>query len=213
VLRSFKSSFDKPFLDSMQNGVLSYTYKGVLCRKCPLDMAIYTKLIWDLKPQTLIEVGTLKGGSALWLADVLSAAGLAAKVVSVDQNMQSEVTDPRIQFLQGDVNELDQVLTDAKLATLPRPFLVIEDSAHTYLSTLAAIRFFDRVLRPGEVLVIEDGVLDELGLSDKYGGGPNRALAEFLAETSGRFEVMTDYCDMYGVNATYNPNAFLRKLA
>jgi cephalosporin hydroxylase len=213
VLRSFKSSFDKPFLDSMQNGVLSYTYKGVLCRKCPLDMAIYTKLIWDLKPQTLIEVGTLKGGSALWLADVLSAAGLAAKVVSVDQNMQSEVTDPRIQFLQGDVNELDQVLTDAKLATLPRPFLVIEDSAHTYLSTLAAIRFFDRVLRPGEVLVIEDGVLDELGLSDKYGGGPNRALAEFLAESSARFEVMTDYCDMYGVNATYNPNAFLRKLA
>ena len=56
-------------------------------------MAIYTKLIWDLKPATLIEVGTLKGGSALWLADMLSAAGLAARVVSVDQNLQSEVKD------------------------------------------------------------------------------------------------------------------------
>ena len=74
------------------------------------------------------------------------------------------------------------------------------------------MQFFDRVLRPGEVLVIEDGVLDELGLSEKYSGGPNRALAEFMVTSPGRFEIMTDYCDLYGVNATYNPNAFLRKL-
>ena len=62
-MRSFQTPFEQSFLNSMQNGVLSYTYKGVLCRKCPLDMAIYTKLIWDLKPATLIEVGTLKGGT------------------------------------------------------------------------------------------------------------------------------------------------------
>jgi cephalosporin hydroxylase len=213
VLRSFRSAFDKAFLDSMQAGVLSYTYKGVLCRKCPLDMAIYTKLIWDLQPRTLIEIGTLKGGSALWLADVLTAAGIEANVVSIDFNCQSEVVDPRIEFLEGDVHDLGQVLTKTKLAALPRPLLVIEDSAHTYTSTLAALRFFDRVLRPGEVLVIEDGVLDELGLSEKYDGGPNRAIAEFWAGASDRFELMTEYCDTYGVNASYNPNAFLRRLA
>jgi hypothetical protein len=35
-------------------------------------------------------------------------------------------------------------------------------------------------MSPGDVLVIEDGGLDELGLSEQHHGGPNRALSEFL---------------------------------
>ncbi len=34
-----------------------------------MDLAIYARLMWELKPRTVIEVGTAKGGSALWLAD------------------------------------------------------------------------------------------------------------------------------------------------
>ena len=111
------------------------------------------------------------------------------------------------------MHRLGDVLTAARFATLPRPLMVIEDSAHTYAATRAAIGFFDRVLVAGEVLVIEDGILDELGLSGAHDGGPNRAVAEFMRDSPGRFEIMTDYCDYYGVNATYNPNGFLRKIA
>jgi cephalosporin hydroxylase len=153
------------------------------------------------------------GGSALWFADILSTFNLPNRVISIDNRASSQVKDARIDFLTGDVHDLGAVLTEATLESLPRPRLVVEDSAHTYASTMAAIRFFDRALMPGDVLVIEDGVLDQLGLSDHYQGGPNRAIEEFLTGNPGRFELMTDYCDIYGVNATYNPNGYLRKLA
>ena len=55
-------------------------------------------------------------------------------------------------------------------------------------------------------------MLDDLGMADAYNGGPNRAVAEFLESAPGTFRVMTEYCDMFGVNATYNPNAYLLRL-
>jgi len=54
-------------------------------------------------------------------------------------------------------------------------------------------------------------VLDELGLTGRYGGGPNRAIAEFLTAHPDAFEIDTRLCDMFGTNATYAPNGYLRK--
>jgi cephalosporin hydroxylase len=195
----------------MQAGTLAYTYKGVSCLKNPFDMAIYTKLIWDLRPKTLIEIGSNQGGGALWFADVLTAANLDCPVLSIDRVPPRGVVDPRIEFLAGDALQLGRVLTAARLASLPHPWLVVEDSAHLYDVTLAAIGFLAAAMSPGDVLVVEDGVIDDLGLSQSFQGGPNRAVAELLA-TSPPLRMMTEYCDMFGVNATYNPNAYLRRV-
>jgi cephalosporin hydroxylase len=75
-MRSFKTAFGPELLQSMQAGTMAYTYKGVRCLKDPFDLAIYTKLIWDLRPKSLIEIGSNQGGGALWFADMLTVAGL-----------------------------------------------------------------------------------------------------------------------------------------
>ena len=67
-------------------------------------------------------------------------------------------------------------------------------------------------MRTGDVLVVEDGVIDDLGLTEPYDGGPNRAVAEFVAASPRTFRVMEEYCDMFGTNATYNPNGYLVRL-
>jgi cephalosporin hydroxylase len=211
-MRAFKTAFSQELLRAIQAGTLAYTYKGVRCLKDPFELAIYSKLIWDLRPASLIEIGTNQGGSALWFADGLSCAGLSSPVVSIDLAPPAGTRDPRVEFLRGDAARLGETLTPARLDRLPHPWLVVEDSSHHYDVTLAAIRFFDATMKPGDVLVVEDGVLDELGLTDQYEGGPNRAVAEFLTESPGRFRIMTEYCDMFGVNATYNPNAYLLRL-
>ena len=211
-MRGFKTAFPPELLHSMQAGTMAYTYKGVGCFKNPFDLAIYTKLIWDLRPKALIEIGSNQGGGALWFADMLSVAGLSCPVISIDINPVTQLTDPRIAFLAGNAARLGDTLTPAMLAALPHPWLVVEDSAHTYDVTLAALRFFVETTSVGDVVVIEDGVVDDLGMSEAYGGGPNRALAEFLAAAPETFRVLTQYCDMFGVNATYNPNAYLLRV-
>jgi cephalosporin hydroxylase len=135
---------------------------------------------------------------------------LDLEIVSIDLRRPTKSYD-RIEFLEGDVNDLQTVFDRDGLATKPRPWLVVEDSAHTHAACTAALHFFAERLMPGEWIVMEDGVLDELGMSEKYFGGPNRAIAEFFEAYPGVFEIGVEYCDMFGRNATFNPNGYLKR--
>lgn len=209
-MRSFGTVFPGDFLEGYQAGVMQYRYRGLRCLRSPVDMAIQTRAIWDLQPATLIEIGSHSGGGALWLADTARAYGLKAHVFSVDL-APPQIVDPDVTFLQGDVLALDAVFAEHGLGMCPRPWFVIEDSAHTYEGCLAALNFLSGQMQTGDLLVMEDGVLDELGLSERYQGGPNRAIAEFLTARPETFEIDTALCDMFGRNATYAPNGYLRK--
>jgi cephalosporin hydroxylase len=208
-MRTFKTAFDPMFLANYQEGVMRFKYRGIECLKSPIDLAIYSRLIWDLRPGSIIELGSNKGGSALWLADTMSAYNLPGRVISIDVQPPTFPPHERLRFLEGDVSTLGLALTEPFLASLPRPLLMIDDSSHLYGHVLAVLDFAEGHLSIGDFLVIEDGNLDELGLSEQFNGGPNRAIREFL-ERSSRFEIATEYCDMFGTNATYNPNGYLR---
>jgi cephalosporin hydroxylase len=211
-MRNFKTAFPPEFLPAFQTGTLAYTYKGIACRKNPIDLAIYTKLIWDLRPGSLIEIGSKRGGSAVWFADQLTAVGLDCPVLSIDLQPPGDIVDPRIEFLAGDAARLGECLSRDRLTRLAHPWLIVEDSAHLYPVTIAVIRFFADATQTDDVLVVEDGVIDDLGLIDRYHGGPNRAVAEFMAASPKTFRVMEEYCDMFGTNVTYNPNGYLARL-
>jgi len=191
------------------------TYKGLPCLKNPFDFALYTRLIQSVRPRTIIELGSHQGGSALWLADLLSSLDIDGQVYSIDVRPVETLQDPRIHFLRGDVLDLASTLPVRLLLTLPRPLLVIEDSAHLYETTLAVLRFFDPYLLPGEYLLVEDGIVNDMAALGyaHYDDGPNRAIFDFLAETRGRYLIDTEYCDFYGYNITYNTNGYIRKLA
>ncbi len=212
-MRSFQTAFTRPMLETYQAGVMAYRYKGVRCLKSPVDIAIYMRLIWDLKPRTMIEIGSHSGGSALLFADLLGNMGCAdTPVISIDLAIPQGVKDDRIRFLQGSVLDLAPVFAAEGLDGLPHPWFVTEDSAHSYAGCMAALALFDERMVTGDILAIEDGVLDDLGISEKYDGGPNRAIRDYLAAHPNSFKIAAELCDMFGPNATYNPNGYLRKV-
>src|SRR5262249_1809239 len=61
-----KSNLSVEFANTMQYGVCSYKYKGVDAFKCPMDLALYMDVFYELKPGTVLEFGSWAGGSALW---------------------------------------------------------------------------------------------------------------------------------------------------
>lgn len=210
--RRFDTVAPTPLLDTVQRGVFRSVYRGVPFLKSPFDIGIYLQLLSMQQPKSVVEIGTKHGGSALWFADMLSAAGVDAPVVvSIDINPMAAFTDRRIHFLEGAAQTLGNVLTAAVFDALPRPLLVVDDSSHLYDDALAVLRFFDTVLRPGERIVIEDGVVRHLGdpVYRRYEDGPNRAVSDFLAETGDRYAIDVALCDHYGRNVTYNPNGYL----
>lgn len=212
-MRSFKSAFCADFLPTYQAGTLKYRYRDVPCLKSPIDLAIYMSMLWRERPRTLIEIGSKHGGSALFFADMARIFELETNIVSIDLSPPDTVADDRIRFLQGDVMHLGDAFMAHSLFELPRPWTVIEDSAHTKDGCAAALTFFAENLLEGELLVMEDGILTELGMSDRYEGGPNRAIENFFLGQPDVFEIATEYADMFGINATYNPNGYLRRCA
>lgn len=202
-------------LGNIQEGVLRTRYRGVPFLKSPFDISLYLQLIGDLMPKTVIEIGTLAGGSALWFADMLSCHGVEVpRVISIDIDPAPEVEDHRISFLQGAARALGECLGPELLAGLSRPLLAVEDSSHLYPDVLAAMRFFDGILEPGDYLVVEDGVVDQLpgAVYAAYENGPNRAVRDFLRERGADYEIDVARCDQFGTNVTYNPNGWLRRI-
>lgn len=206
------SALPKWLLRSLEVGSLGYSYKGIPTAKDPFDFALYSVLLWRTKPRTIIEIGSYRGGSALWLADTMRSFGVSCRIHSVDLNKVTDVTAPDITFYRGDADQLDAVFDEAFMAGIERPLLVIEDASHRADDCLAVLRFFDRWLRPDEYIVIEDGIISDMGDAHHYDGGPVPAIHRFLAEQSGAYEIDRTYCDWFGRNVTWNTDGYLRRV-
>ena len=215
MIRDPSSVIPPSLIHTFAEGAKKYRYKGLRCLKVPTEMALYTLVIDYIKPRTIIELGTKEGGSALWLADQMRAFRTKGKVVSIDIRRpkpwyESERRD--IQLLKGNVAKLDECLSPTFLETLNRPWLVIDDSSHRSHDVLSVLRFFDKKMELGEYIIIEDGVVSDLGRADEFNGGPRVGILKFLSECEGRYGIDTGLCDFYGHNATGNPNGYLRRI-
>ena len=213
-MRRVESDIPKAALSSIQKGTLEYVYRGLPCQKNPFDIALYLKLLHEVQPRTIIEIGSFRGGSALFFSDTLDRYGIEGQIYSIDMHPPSENLGSNITFLTGNALELEQSLSVEFLNALPRPLLVIEDSAHTFEATFSVLKFFDRFLLPGEYIIIEDGIVFDLPepIYEAFENGPNKAILHFLQQVNPNYEIDTNYCDYYGHNFTYNTNGYLKKL-
>ncbi len=212
--RHFRVGAPTRTLEAIQAGTLRTRYKGLRLAKNPFDLVIYLQALASLRPATIIEVGASEGGSAAWLIDQCRALGLVeTRMISIDRK-PPKLDLAGVSFHGGNSLTPEDTFPSDAIAWSPHPWLVIEDSAHTFEATRAVIDYFDHRLRPGDLMVIEDGVVADLEgeVYRRLDDGPNRAVAELLARSGGRYEIDADLCDFFGRNVTYAPNAWLRRV-
>lgn len=210
--RSWNTSLPRETLLGMQQGLHNYHYRGVPMQKNPFDVALYPMLVWKLKPATIFEIGSKSGGSGLWLGDMGDSFGFESHVYSLDIVRVDSVSHPRVTFMEANGRCLEETLTPEFMERLPRPWLVIEDADHVYETSSAVLRFFHPWLRTGEYIVVEDGIITDLGEVRSNLSGPHLALKEFLGQHAGEYEIAAEYCDFFGYNLTWCTNGFLRKV-
>ena len=122
-------------------------WRGVRLLKCPLDLWVYHELIYELKPDLIIETGTSRGGSTLFLADMLDHTG-QGMVVTVDirdckipEDADRVQTHKRIKFLIGSSTSPEIIKRgkrDCPKRASRRILLRAEPSV--YISTTAILR-------------------------------------------------------------------------
>ena len=185
------------------------SYYGIPTRKNPLDAWVYQEIIVEAKPDVIVEVGNMFGGSTLALAHMCDILG-HGKVIGLDITHE-KVLDvvrghSRVTLIEGDACE-----NFPKVKALISPedrVLVIEDSSHTYENTLNVLRTYSVLISPGNYLIVEDGICHH-GLAVGPSPGPYEAIETFIEENSD-FEIDREkesFC------ITWNPKGYLRRKA
>jgi cephalosporin hydroxylase len=63
------------------------TWNDVFIDKGFFELSLFPMLVKELQPQTIIELGALNGGSAVWFADLLEIFKIKGSVYSVDVDL------------------------------------------------------------------------------------------------------------------------------
>jgi cephalosporin hydroxylase len=194
-----------------EGGTLLQTrWMGVGTEKIPLDLWIYQEIIFELKPQLIIETGTRHGGSALFMAHMCELVG-AGHVVSIDIGPDAVLPQhPRITYLSGRSSAAPDVVAEVHaMAKDKSPIMVILDSDHSARHVIAEMRAFQGLVTPGSYMIVEDSNINGHPVLPGFGPGPLEAIQEFFKENQN-FEV--DYAREKFL-VTFNPHGYLRRKA
>lgn len=193
-------------LRNVQEGILQKsTYFGIPTYKCPLDAWVYQQILFDYKPDVILEIGSKFGGSALMMAHWLDIIG-KGRIVSVDicdKIYPLARQHPRCTFLTGAA--LDVLPQVSKLIKLREKVIVIEDSSHEEEHTLACLRMYSSFVKKGGYFIVEDTIAQH-GLPRNY--SPYPAIQTFLQENNDF--VVDRECEQYLV--TWNPSGYLKRI-
>ncbi len=208
--------FTKLFYDCWRRGqkrgtspsTLSLHWFGHELLKCPLDLWTYQEILCEHRPEFIIETGTYRGGSALYLATLLDALG-NGKIITVDPHQyEHRPSHPRIEYLQG--SSTDTKIVDRVRSTVNNmPCLVILDSDHSYEHVLNELRLYREFVQPGDYIIVEDSIVNGHPAFPKHGPGPMEAIKEFLKEDQ-RFQSDSTRERFL---LTMNPRGFLKRIA
>jgi cephalosporin hydroxylase len=193
-------------LDFMrETGAYRYTYNfrwmGVPIIQFPQDLQAIQEIIWDTRPEVVIETGIAHGGGLVFYASMLEMAGIDGLVLGVEIDFRAHnrsVIDAhpmarRIKVVDGSSIDKSTVKRVADFVA-GRRALVILDSNHTHAHVLAELDLYSPMVKKGGYLVVFDTTIEDqpegffAGQPWDKTNNPKTAVREFLKKNK-RFEV------------------------
>lgn len=163
----------------------------------PADLITYAELIYDIKPEVIIETGTNYGGLAVFLATVLEKVHPGGTVVTIDidstkWDQESKLIPPdlmnRIVFVKGD-SASTEVLEKVRNYAEGKKALVILDSLHTKEHVLSELKLYSAFVALNSYIIVNDTQHEILKIGGvETGAGAMTAIKEFL-QTGDTFQI------------------------
>lgn len=183
----------------------SMHYLGVQTLKNPADLWVYQEILYDVKPELIIESGTFMGGTTLYLAHLLRHVNPDGRIVSIDIEPRSHPIHPRIEYLTG--SSISREIYDQVVLRRERvnSCLVILDSLHTEEHVSAELQLYAPLVSVGSYIIVEDTNLNGHPVRLDYGRGAWDAVHHFL-EINKKF-IADPTREHYLI--TFNPSGYL----
>jgi len=181
----------------------NFSWMGRPIIQYPQDMIAMQELIWEIRPDLIIETGIAHGGSLVYYASLLELLG-HGEVLGIDidirehnrKEIEAHPMYKRIRMIQGSSIDKDIVARVKKEAAGKEKILVCLDSNHTHEHVLQELELYSPLVSLGSYVVVFDTIVEDLpqdylpGRAWSIGNNPKTAVKEFL-KTHTEFSIDT----------------------
>lgn len=200
--------FHQLFYDRVSTTWNNTFWMGIRALKNPLDLWIYQEIIFEMRPDVIVETGTCHGGSAFYLASICDLVG-HGHVVSIDiEPGAGRPQHPRITYLVGS-SVAEPIVREVETLIQNKTVMVTLDSDHQQSHVMAEMRLYSRYVTKGHYMIVEDTNVNGHPVYSSFGPGPMEAVEEFLKEDAGGFQIDEERQKFL---LTFHPKGFLKKI-
>jgi cephalosporin hydroxylase len=167
--KKLKETSEKWFLESYKHEYsYHFSWLGRPIIQYPQDMITIQEIIWDYKPDIIIETGIAHGGSLIFSASILELLG-KGEVIGIDidirehnkKEIEKHPLYKRITMLEG--SSINKKIRD-KVFKLSKnkKVIIFLDSNHTEKHVLKELEFYSPLVTKGGYVVVFDTIIEDL---------------------------------------------------
>ena len=205
----------------------NFSWMGRPIIQYPQDIIAMQEIIWDIKPDLIIEAGIAHGGSLIYYASILELLSISelseGSVLAVDidirehnrKEIESHPMSKRIEMIQGSSVSPEIIAEIKKKAAGKNKVLVLLDSNHTHQHVLEELVAYAPLVSKGSYCVVFDTFIEDMpdgSYPDRpwsQGDNPKTAVWKYL-ETHPEFEI--DKSIQNKLLITVCPDGYLKKI-
>jgi cephalosporin hydroxylase len=186
----------------------NFSWMGRPIIKYPQDIQIMQELIWDVKPDLIIETGIAHGGSIIFSSSMMELLGNGGKVIAVDIDIRKHNRDEiekhpmfkNITMLEGSSIDENIVKKIADYAKGFKKVMVVLDSNHTHEHVLRELEMYTPLVSLNSYILLPDTFVEFFPkgyVTNRpwdVGNNPYTAMEAFLKTTTEfvKDEAITD---------------------
>jgi cephalosporin hydroxylase len=211
-----------------QTHIYTFTWMGRPIIQLPDDLIRIQEVIWQVKPDVIIETGVAHGGSLIFYASLCKAME-RGRVIGIDidirphnrKAIEAHPLFPLVTLVEG--SSIDPALV-AQVKALVRPgerVLVLLDSCHTKAHVLAELAAYAPLVAVDSYIVATDGIMAAVAdapraQDDWTWNNPQEAAREFVAHNTAF--ALVEPVWQFNESAiteriTHWPNGFIKRMA
>jgi len=202
----------------------NFTWMGRPIIKFPSDIVIQQELMWNLKPDLVIETGIAHGGSIIFTASMMEMMGINGEVVGIDvdsrQHNRKLIEDhpmaKRITMYEGSSTSAEVVELVRKHTIGKKCVMVILDSLHSHEHVYNELKAYAPMVTVGSYCVLPDTFIEFFPKGYfshnrpwDVGDNPYTGMKQYLGETD-MFE--TDHSLTNKAMITETIDGYLRRV-
>jgi cephalosporin hydroxylase len=145
----------------------NFNWLGRSIIQYPQDIVAMQEIIWDIKPDLIIETGIAHGGGLIFYASMLELIG-RGEVLGIDidirkhnrKEIEKHKLFKRIKMIEGSSVDARAIKEVEKIVKKHKQVLVCLDSLHTHEHILKELNLYSKFVTPGSYLVVFDTVIE-----------------------------------------------------